>query len=226
MPQEPPFWNDHLDQIPLCPELRQHFTAIQQEVRTFIDTSHPFMPYPKYANLYQRTWEAFPLSKFQGEFVELSKQNLSFNLERIVAFTRNKLPTLSTLISPLEEAGSLRNVFVSRLVPGSVINPHRGWTPDFLRIHLALWSDPYCRITVGNQTQTWAEGELLAFKDGGPYLHHVRHEGTKERVILSIDLSLAYVEQFIPGISRPSSAATAVGASENRSALHDRYSAE
>lgn len=211
-PQEPPFWNDYLDRIPLCGELRQKFPSIQQEVQTFIDASHPFMPYPKYANLYTHTWEAFPVSKFQGEFVELSKQNLSFNLERIVAFTRSKLQTLSALIAPLEEEGHLRNVFVSRLMPGSVINPHRGWTPDFLRIHLGLRTDPYCRITVGTETQTWIEGELLGFKDGGPYLHHVRHEGREERMILSIDLALTYVEQFIPGISRPSFVANSVGA--------------
>jgi hypothetical protein len=206
--QEPPFWNSYLDQIPLCPDLRRHFPAIQQEINTFIEGSHPFMAYPKYANLYNNTWEAFPLSKFQGEFVELSKQNLSFDLERIVAFSRKQLPTLSALIAPLEEAGYLRNVFVSRLVPGSVINPHRGWTPDFLRIHMGLRCDPYCRITVGSETQTWSEGQLLAFKDGGPYLHSVRHDGTHERIVLAIDLMLSYVNRFIPGIDPRSNAAT------------------
>lgn len=212
LPQEPPFWDAYLDQVPLCPELQRHFTAIQQEIQAFIDHSHPFMAYPKYANLYSHTWEAFPVSKFQGEFVELSKQSLSFNLERIVAFTRGQLPTLSALIAPLEEAGHLRNVFVSRLVPGSIINPHRGWTPDYLRIHLCLRSDPYCRITVGTQTQTWTEGALLAFKDGGPYMHSVRHEGTHERIILSIDLALSYLNAFIPGIDPRSNAATSCAA--------------
>jgi aspartyl/asparaginyl beta-hydroxylase (cupin superfamily) len=211
LPTEPAFWNDHLHQVPLCAELRQNFLTIQSEIRSFIDAAHPFMAYPKYANLYTNTWDAFPLSKFQNEFAELSQKNLNFNLDRIVAFTRNRLRTLSGLITTLEQEGHLSNVFVSRLLPGSVINPHRGWTPDFLRIHLALYADPYCRITVGNETQTWVEGELLAFKDGGPYLHQVRHDGTSERIILSLDLTLIYLEQFIPGISRSSIAANAVG---------------
>jgi hypothetical protein len=208
--KEPPFWNEHLHQVPLCSALRQNFSAIQSEIRSFIDTAHPFMAYPKYANLYTNTWDAFPLSKFQNEFAELSEKNLNFNLDRIIAFTRSRLPTLSELISHLEQEGHLSNVFVSRLLPSSVINPHRGWTPDFLRVHLALYADPYCCITVGEETQTWVEGELLAFKDGGPYLHQVRHDGIKERIILSIDLSLKYLEQFIPGISRSSIGANVV----------------
>lgn len=207
--KEPPFWNEHLHQVPLCCALRQNFSEIQREIRSFIDAAHPFMAYPKYANLYTNTWDAFPLSKFQNEFAELSEKNLYFNLDRIVAFTRSRLPTLSGLISHLEQEGHLSNVFVSRLLPSSVINPHRGWTPDFLRVHLALYADPYCRITIGEETQTWVEGELLAFKDGGPYLHQVRHDGTQERIILSLDLSLNYLEQFIPGISRSSIAANA-----------------
>jgi hypothetical protein len=209
---EPAFWNAHLHQIPLCVELSQHFEAIQQELLAFIDGSQPFMPYPKYANLYVNTWDAFPLSKFQGEFVELSKQNLNFNLERLVAFARGRLPTLSGLIAPLEAQGHLRNVFVSRLLPGSVINPHRGWTPDFLRMHLGLRCDPNCRITVGEETQTWTPGQWLAFKDGGPYLHSVRHEGTQERIVLAIDLTLRYCNTFIPGVDPRSSAATPGGA--------------
>jgi hypothetical protein len=211
-PQEPPFWNAELEKIPFCVALRSQFASIQQEIDAFIQTSQPFMAYPKYANLYVNTWDAFPLSKFQGEFVELSKQNLSFHLERIVAYARARLPTLSALIAPLEEEGHLRNVFVSRLLPGSVINPHRGWTPDFLRIHIGLHCDPFCRITVGHETQTWHEGQLLAFKDGGPHLHSVRHEGTQERIVLAIDLRLAYVSQFIPEIDPQKHAATTAGA--------------
>jgi len=204
---EPPFWNSQLHRIPLCNELIEKFSPIQNELDAFIASSHPFMDYPKYANLYINTWEAFPLSKFQGEFVELAQKNLHFNLERIVAYARSRLPVLSGLIGPLEADGHLRNVFVSRLFPGTVINPHRGWTPDFLRIHLGLHCDPLCKITVGTETQNWSDGQLLAFKDGGPYLHSVRHKGTRERIVIAFDLALNYVNQFIPGIDPRSNVA-------------------
>ena len=211
LPQpEPPFWSAHLHRIPFCNELLEKFSPIQAELDAFIASSHPFMDYPKYANLYVNTWEAFPLSKFQGEFVELTKKNLQFNLERIVAYARSHLPVLSGLIEPLETQGHLRNVFVSRLLPGTVINPHRGWTADFLRIHLGLHCDPQCQITVGTETQKWSDGQLLAFKDGGPYMHSVHHTGTRERIVIAIDLALSYVNQFIPGID-PQSCEAKIG---------------
>lgn len=159
------------------------------------------MDYPKYGNLYDQVWEAFPLSLFEGEFISMAKGKLGFDLDAFVNQAKHHLPTISSLIGPLEKQGTLRNVFVSRLVPGSQIHPHRGWTPDFLRVHLGLVCDPLCTITVGNVTKTWAPGKLLAFKDGGPYLHSVSHRGSHERIVMSIDLRLSYLAQFIPNIN-------------------------
>ena len=138
----------------------------------------------------------------------MSKEKLALNMAPLIAMFRGKLPVSSSTIGPLEAQGHLRNVFVSRLIPGSVINPHRGWTPDYLRVHLCLVEDPGCRITVGPQTRTWCTGEILAFKDGGPHLHSVVHEGQHERIILSYDLSLRYLAQFIPELAPSENAAT------------------
>jgi len=197
---EPPFWDDQLHKLPWCLALLDKAETIRNEVLTLIQKFRPFMPYPKYGNLYNNTWDAFPLSIFQGEHIELSKASLAINMEPLIAMFRTKLPTTSSAISELEEQGHLRNVFVSRLIPGSIINPHRGWTPDYLRIHLCLTEDPGCHITVGAVTRTWERGRLLAFKDGGPYLHSVMHHGTHERIIISFDLNLQYVARFIPEV--------------------------
>lgn len=197
---EPPFWSDQVAQIPLCQQLRANFPLILDEILGFIANFRPFMDYPKYANLYVNTWKAFPLSKFQGDHIEISIKQLNFNVDTIVAYNRSRLPVLSKIIQDIENEGYLRNVFVSKLLPGAIINPHRGWTGDYLRIHMGLVCDPECRITVGQATQTWKTGELLAFKDGGPYLHNVRHSGTHERIVLSLDLLLRYVSKFIPEI--------------------------
>lgn len=195
--QEPPFWNDFLERIPFCVELQQGFAQILEELMHFVRGNKPFMEYPKYGNLYSNSWEAFPLSIFEGEFIAMAKGQLGFDLDTFVARARQNLPFISQILTPLESAGHLRNVFVSRLVPGSEIHPHRGWTPDFLRIHLGLVCDPQCTITVGTTTQTWTAGQLLAFKDGGPYLHSVSHKGQHERIVLSVDLRISYVQQFI-----------------------------
>lgn len=197
---EPPFWNASLHRIPWCVELQRQGAAIREEVLALIAGYRPFMPYPKYGELYDNTWDAFPLSTFQGEYIELSRESLSMPIKPMVDMFRRKLPVTDACIKPLEQAGHLRNVFVSRLIPGSVINPHRGWTPDFLRIHLCITADPGCRMTVGQETRTWVQGELLAFKDGGPYEHSVRHEGTQERIVMSFDMHLDYVARFIPEV--------------------------
>ena len=201
--KEPAFWHQELHRVPWCLELRQQADAVRHEILGFIAKFRPFMPYPKYKipdfeSLYDNTWDAFPLSIFQGEHIELSKAKLSMNIEPMVRMFRGKLPVVSGLISKLEQEGVLRNVFVSRLIPGSIIHPHRGWTHEFLRIHLCLQDDPACTITVGDETRTWKQGELLAFKDGGPYPHSVEHRGTSERIIISHDITLNYLSRFIP----------------------------
>ena len=43
------------------------------------------------------------------------------------------------------------------------------------------------------EVRTWKEGEWLAFKDGGNYLHSVEHKGTKPRIVLSLDLKLNHI---------------------------------
>jgi aspartyl/asparaginyl beta-hydroxylase (cupin superfamily) len=197
---EPPFWDDQLHRVPWCVEVLDKAERIRDEILDFVGRHQPFMPYPKYGNLYNNTWDAFPLSVFQGEHIELSKRSLEINMSPLVKAYRKRLPVTSSVIGPLEAEGALRNVFVSRLIPGSVINPHRGWTPDFMRIHLGLQCDPGCRITVGDQTRTWEPLKLLAFKDGGPHLHSVIHEGSTQRIVISHDLRLSYLARFIPEV--------------------------
>ena len=166
---EPPFWDGQLHHVPWALDVLAKAADIREEILRFIPQFRPFMPYPKYANLYNNTWDAFPLSIFEGEHIEC------------------------------ESFGP------------SIGRPHRGWTPDYLRIHLCLVDDPGCRITVGSETRTWKTGQFLAFKDGGPHLHSVVHEGKHERIVLSYDLNLQYLGQFIPELA-PSESAASPGA--------------
>lgn len=218
-PTEPPFWDHVLHRLPWAVDVQSKAEQIRQEILDFIPKFRPFMPYPKYGNLYSNTWDAFPLSIFQGEHIELSKEKLAVNMAPLIAMFRSKLPVTSSVIAPLEAQGHLRNVFVSRLIPGSVIHPHRGWTPDYLRVHLCLIDDPGCSFTVGPVTRLWKAGDMLAFKDGGPHMHSVLHQGTHERIIISFDLDLAYVARFIPEIvSADSAASPAAGPATDRAA--------
>jgi len=152
--------------------------------------------------LYKNSWKAIPLTKFEHEHVELTeddaaKKEINKKLPQIKGF----IPTLNKLIKQGEDEGWIRNSFISRLDPDSIIEPHRGWSDNFLRCHIGIDVDKECYITKElpnvdpevKEIKTWEEGEWLAFKDGGNYLHSVKHKGTKPRIVLSLDLKLDHI---------------------------------
>jgi len=198
---EPYFWQDKIAELPICVDLINNFKSIKDEVETFLKNSDILQEYPKYEvagkNLYENYWKALPLSEFKGEYISdnFDEEQMRFLIE-LIKTSKQNLPTIQNVITDLECSGHLANVFISRLVPGSIINPHRGWTNDWMRIHLGIVCDSECKITVGEETKAWEEGKILAFKDGGTHLHSVKHEGSSERIILSMDVSIKYIESF------------------------------
>jgi len=197
------FWDKYFDKVPLVNELKDNFSAIQEEIIKYCDAPLSLFDYPKYQidgrNLYEHYWKAAPLSKFEGEFVSsyATEQERQF-LNIVIKNAKDKCPVTNSIISPYEDDNILHNAFISRLIPGSVINPHTGWTTMYMRIHLGIKCDPGARISVSDQTRTWVEGEILAFKDGPPLKHSVVHGGTQERIILSVDVRMEYLMQFVP----------------------------
>lgn len=207
---EPPFWDDYLHHIPLCNVLVDHFQPIKKEVLPFVAEKDPLIDFPKYGyydeknkverkQLYENTWKAMPITKFVREFDELDT-SIKTRVDTLAKYVQENLPYTYSLIREYEEKDWLANAFISRLAPKSVIHPHTGRSDLFLRIHLCLVEDPDCSITVGSETQSWKEGKLLAFKDGGPYQHSVVHTGKGERLILSVDLLISAMKQFIPNL--------------------------
>jgi aspartyl/asparaginyl beta-hydroxylase (cupin superfamily) len=187
--------------------LKENFEGIRDEVLKHISINNPLMDYPKYKivnpvtntdmiDLYDNYWKAFPVTRFADEFISDSPMFHSEEVRRIIEFNKQNCPTIVKVTKDLEDQKLLANAFVSRLIPGSILNPHRGWTNNWMRIHLCLKEDPGCIITVGDEHRTWKEGELLAFKDGGIHLHNVKHTGTVDRVILSVDVSIKYLKQY------------------------------
>ena len=196
---EPYFWHDIIKDSPICIDLVNNYEQIKKEALDYIRDPNTLIDYPQYGvfynneryMLYDNYWKAVPMSVFEKEYIDQnSTPEQQAIIDQIIARSKQRCPTIDKVISKLEKEGNLVNSFISRLIPGSVIHPHDGTTPNFMRIHLCLVEDPNCKITVGEETQTWHEGKLLAFKDGGPYLHSVKHEGTSERIILSVDVRI------------------------------------
>lgn len=209
---EPEFWENYLTQEPVCQQLCENWEKIRDEILSLKQNySNWFTKYPKFkvenpttkqkVRLYENDWTITALSKLSENYnVENNKAEKTggSSLEKLVKRYRAKLlPTLHNIIGDLDKDDTLSNVFVSILSPGVIINPHVGYSKDYMRIHLGLVCDPECKITVGEKTKTWEEGKILAFKDGGPYYHKVFHNGTIDRYILSIDIKLSYLSQYI-----------------------------
>jgi aspartyl/asparaginyl beta-hydroxylase (cupin superfamily) len=196
------FWQDKIQDVPVIQDFLKNWKEIRNEVLDLISDPNFLHDYPKWdkaggvSELYNYYWKVCPLSRFDHEYTanhmtEEQKQYARF----IISNARKKCSIIDSCITDLENKGNLASAFISRLIPGSIINPHHGYTNDWMRIHLGLVCDPECKITVGGETQTWEEGKILAFYDG--QLHSVRHQGSQERIVLSVDIKHSYLDNFI-----------------------------
>lgn len=65
----------------------------------------------------------------------------------------------------LEKVPNLHNAAFYFLGPGAHILPHTGLCDRVLRAHLGLICPPDCALRIGEQQQSWREGELMVFDD-------------------------------------------------------------
>jgi beta-hydroxylase len=197
------FFEDKIKNLPICIDLIDNFDSIKTEILNFIKNPNSLNDYPQYKVgggkwIYENYWKAAPLSRFEGEHIELNAdEEMNKKVEYLINLGRKSCPTIISVINKMEQEGNLANCFISRLIPGSIINPHVGWSDKWLRVHLGIVTDPECKITIGNETQAWEDKKLLAFIDGPPNPHSVRHDGSKERVILSVDLKREFLRKAL-----------------------------
>lgn len=203
--KEPEFWEDVLSGVPVIVEFKNNWQQILIELQEYLSTvgEWTLIDYPNIRvgestdteslpRLYSGTWKntvvGIPpddkMTAWGGKFVEnYVRKKFDLDIHDVVKRVQQFLPTIHHISSELEDLGHLYNGFISILSPGTVITPHKG-DPRLMRVHLGLICDPECVITVGSQSRVWGEGEIIAFKDGGPYQHSVAHNGTADRWVL------------------------------------------
>jgi len=217
--KEPAFWEDVIKDLPICVAFKENWEQILIELQQYLsgEGSEFFITYPQIkvdnpdgkggmTPLYEGSgWKIAtagvkPDSKMRawgGPFIrDYVKNKFGIELDEAIASVPNLLPTVHKIVQPLESQGHAFNAFVSVLSPGTNIFPHKG-DEDLMRVHLGLICDPGCEIKVGDETRVWQEGELIAFKDGGPYPHSVTHNGDSDRWVLIFDLTLEYLRTVI-----------------------------
>lgn len=203
---EPKFLTDVALTIPVVHELWSHWRQILVEIDALAGgTADPFVDYPRYRIhedgpfLYENDWKVLPTTVIDGEALDATidspigtgDTDLKRRHAELLRVVRRAMPTLDRILSPPEAAGLVANGFISRIHPGTVLHPHTGWVPDWLRVHIGLRTDPGATITVGDETRSWSDGCVLAFRDGGPWQHAVSHRGTRERLIISTDFRIS-----------------------------------
>jgi beta-hydroxylase len=106
----------------------------------------------------------------------------------------------------LSRIPNVKGAMFALLPGGSHLNPHRDPFAGSLRYHLGL-STPNsddCRIFVDGQVYAWRDGEDVMFDE--TYVHWVKNETEKTRVILFCDIERPLNNRFMTRINRSISA--------------------
>lgn len=227
MDTEPEYWDDIVRSIPVCREIERNWVDIRNEFASYMGHAHPFpssgskntlsSPNLNVKNienpdeeikLYAGEWDVCfagtkpGLDSKQWGNTELlstfvrwkTKQDINAQIE----YSNNYFKTFNLIVQDFADEGQCSGAMFSIIKPGTIINPHNG-SSKIMRCHLCLINDDNCTITVGDKTRKWVEGQILAFKDGPPYMHSVRHSGTDDRVVLIFDFDLDYLRKTFGG---------------------------
>jgi aspartate beta-hydroxylase len=160
--------------------------AIRAEVRAVLAESDAgFIPYVQKSGADAApgsVWEPLNRKTRWGAY-------FLFNQGERVAPHCNACPATTALLESLPLVripGRGPTAFFSRLLPGTRIPPHHGATNTRVIVHLPLIVPPGCALRVGNDTQAWQPGRILAFDD--TIEHEAWNDSGEERVVLIFDV--------------------------------------
>ena len=87
----------------------------------------------------------------------------------------------------------LKSATISRLSPGTKINPHNG-DIDSIRVHFPVVTDPDAWLSVRGRKRTWEVGDVFGFHDNDK--HWAQHNGTRDRIVVIFDYSIDQLEEL------------------------------
>ena len=90
------------------------------------------------------------------------------------------------------DGGLIKSCTISKMTPGTKINPHSG-DIDSLRLHIPILPDPDAWLKVRGREKRWVPGHLFAFHDYDK--HWAQHNGKCDRTIVIMDYSLSQLEK-------------------------------
>jgi hypothetical protein len=214
---EPPFWEDILCNEPIFAKMVNNFNVIEPEMirlHKFGKYLKLFFKYPvqkkdlKVKNkdwwIIEETtdWKLAPIFGAKHDaLISRRTDKIKILAYDTVAFFIRKFicPKTVSLLKDGFETGKILNTSVPVLGPGAEIKPHKHPIKDHkhrMNYHLCITEDPEAYLTVGHETKTWKRGQILAFKNTGPYRHSVIHKGKNTRIVLMLELDVDYLEMY------------------------------
>jgi len=139
------------------PDIRDEYLRLERDL---------FVAWPE-TGLYDTGWDVFGLYFFG------KRQDLNCMLCPNTAAAVEAIPGMVT-------AG------FSRLAPGTIIRPHKGYTDAVLRCHVGLVVPEDCALRVDGVEVTWQEGRCLLFDD--TYEHEAWNHARSDRIVLLVDI--------------------------------------
>ena len=158
------------------------------------DGSWTVIPMPLNAIGTTATEEDFELSEMVS-FVELFNTTVEKVQEVLPKLTESMMeccPTFYLSLQPEVESQILKSCTISKLSPGTKINPHSG-DIDSLRLHYPIIEDEGAWLSVRGRKRSWKVGELFAFHDNDK--HWAQHNGTRDRIVVIMDYSLSQLDK-------------------------------
>lgn len=155
--------------FPNLARLRAAFPIIREEALGALKSSKPIKDDLYFRGLADDGWKRFYL-KWYGPIDPLA---------------RKECPRTSALLESMPE---VHLGMFSILMPHTQINPHFGPARMCLRYHLGIATpnDDACRITIGDNTYSWRDGEDVMFDD--TVIHKVANDTEQMRIVLFLDI--------------------------------------
>ena len=158
------------------------------------DGSWKVIPMPLNAVGTTASEEDFELSEMVS-FVELfntTVEKVQEVLPKLTESMQKLCPTFYSAIKEDVDLELLKSCTISKLSPGTKINPHSG-DIDSLRLHYPIIEDEGAWLSVRGRKRTWKVGELFAFHDNDK--HWAQHNGTRDRIVVIMDYSLSQLNK-------------------------------
>ena len=158
------------------------------------DGSWTVIPMPLNAVGTTATEEDFELSEMVsfGELFNTTVEKVQEVLPKLTESMQLLCPTFYSAIQEDVDGMLLKSCTISKLSPGTKINPHSG-DIDSLRLHYPIIEDEGAWLSVRGRKRTWKVGELFAFHDNDK--HWAQHNGKHDRIVVIMDYALSQLEK-------------------------------